>query len=139
MRLGFLNVGGWSLLNDENFGFRESIVLLNDCDIFRVCETFLSGNSKLELNGYKWIGNNRKQRHSRAKRGSGGVGFFVKMSFLNCFNYCILDDTYDDILWLKFWNSMSSFCVCVCYLPPDGSTRLNDAEHFYMTLTEQVS
>ena len=28
--------------------------------------------------------------------------------------------------------------MCVCYLPPDGSTRLNDAEHFYMSLTEQV-
>ena len=56
--------------------------------------------------------------------------FFVKMLFLNCFNYCVLDDIYDDIFWLKFWNSTSSFCVCVCYLPPDGSTRLNDAEHF---------
>ena len=42
------------------------------------------------------------------------------------------------ILWVKFWNNESSFCVCVCYLPPDGSTRLNDAEQFYTRLTEQV-
>ena len=63
---------------------------------------------------------------------------FIKMSFLNKFRYCILDDTYDDILWVKFWNADSSFCVCVCYLPPDGSTRTNDAEEFYRILTEQV-
>ena len=62
----------------------------------------------------------------------------MKTLLLNCFNYCILDDKFDDILWLKFWNPMSSFCVCVCYLPPDGKTRLNDAEQFYTTLTELV-
>ena len=111
---------------------------MNNCDIFAVCETFLSHNSDLELNGYKWVGNNRKIRHEKAKRGSGGVGMFIKMSFLNKFRYCILDDTYDDILWVKFWNADSSFCVCVCYLPPDGSTRTNDAEEFYRILTEQV-
>ena len=49
-----------------------------------------------------------------------------------------LDDIYNDILWVKFWNSNCSFCVCVCYVPPDGSTRLNDAEEFYTRLTEQV-
>ena len=33
---------------------------------------------------------------------------------------------------------MSSLCVCVCYLPPHGSSRINDAELFFTTLTEQV-
>ena len=54
------------------------------------------------------------------------------------YEYCVLDNAFDDILWVKFWNNESSFFVCVCYLPPDGSTRLNDAEQFYTRLTEQV-
>ena len=126
----FWNVGGWSKFNNDNFIFREDVILANDCDLFCVCETFLSHNEILKLNGYKSIGHNRKQRHSRAKRGSGGVGMFIKRSFLDSFRYeyCVLDNKYEDILWVKFWNNDSSFCVCVCYLPPDGSSRRNDAE-----------
>ena len=115
-----------------------NVVLSHDCEIFALCETFLSDDAVLEFNGYKWIGSNRKSRHIKAKRGSGGVGMFVKMTVLNHFQYCILDDTHDDILWVKFWNESTSFCICVCYLPPDGSTRQNDAEEFYTILTEQV-
>ena len=65
---------------------------------------------------------------------------FIKRSFLDSFQYeyCVLDTKYEDILWVKFWNNDSSFCVCVCYLPPDGSSRRNDAEEFYTRLTEQV-
>ena len=58
---------------------------------------------------------------------------FINMSLLNHFQYCILISTYEAILWVKFWNDSTSFCFCVCYLPPEGSTRLNDA-----VLTDQV-
>ena len=55
------------------------------------------------------------------------------------YEYCVLDNAFDDILSrVKFLNNESSFCVCVCYLPPDVSTRLNDAEQFYTRLTDQV-
>ncbi|VDI22790.1 Hypothetical predicted protein [Mytilus galloprovincialis] len=34
--------------------------------------------------------------------------------------------------------SIKTFCICVCYLPPKGSTRTNDPEQFYSDLTRQV-
>ena len=74
-------------LNSDNFIFRENVVLFNDCDIFSICETYLSDNAILELNDYKWIGHNKKQRH--AKRGSGGEGIFVTLSFFERYQYCV--------------------------------------------------
>ena len=58
-----------SAANDnDNFTFRENVILVNDCDLFAVCETFLSNNELLSLNGYMWVENNRKQRHSRESK-----------------------------------------------------------------------
>ena len=52
----------------------------------------------------------------------------------------MLDDATGDILWLKFSSSQDSenIVLCVCYLPPSESTRVNDSELFYATLLEHV-
>ena len=39
-----LGLLGWSKFNNDNFIFREDVILANDCDLFCVCETFLSHN-----------------------------------------------------------------------------------------------
>jgi hypothetical protein len=105
-----------------------------------VCETFLKNQDALLLQGYKWFGNNRCHIHVNARRGSGGVGMFVKQSFLNRYRVTVLDDSTEDILWVKFADGKSEdMCVCVCYLPPSNSTRTNDAEQFFTTLLDQVS
>ena len=41
MRIGCLNVGGWSLKDPENKLFREQTVIKSNCDVFCVVETFL--------------------------------------------------------------------------------------------------
>ena len=43
-----------------------------------ICETFLREDNEIHLEGYTWLGNNRKQISKRAIRGSGGVGLLVK-------------------------------------------------------------
>ena len=85
-----------------------------------------------------YIGKNRSDIHSNAKRGSGGVGIFIKQTFLNNYDFKILDDKNDDILWIKFWNGDDNLCICVCYLPPQGSSKDNCEESFFTLLTEQV-
>jgi len=109
--------------------------------VFGLCETFLRKDESLHLDGYTWYGKNRRYTNKRAKRGSGGVGAFIKNSVLEHFNVDILDSNTGDILWLK----LTSRCyidfkivLCVCYLPPVCSSRVNDAEQFFETLLEQL-
>ncbi|CAC5421808.1 unnamed protein product [Mytilus coruscus] len=84
------------------------------------------GNNKFDIEGYTFYGHNRLVKHHKAKRGSGDQ-YKVK----------ILDKSVEGILWLNFDNEQETFCVCVCYLPPRGSSRSNDPEQFYANLTNQ--
>ena len=77
------------------------VVIPSNCDIFCVVETFLKNTETLRIDGYTFYGHNRGDLHKRAKRGSGGVGIFVRNQLLNMFTVSILDDTVEDILWIK--------------------------------------
>ena len=90
-----------------------------DVDIMGIAETHLTSDTELELNGYKWFGNNRKHLHVRARTGSGGVGFFIKLSLFDTFDVSVLDDSVEGILWLNMNINVqdSDFChVCAIYL-----------------------
>ena len=93
MRLGCLNVGGWSLKDNENKLFREQTVIKSNCDVCCVVETFLKNKEVLQVEGYTFISHNRGHLHKKAKRGSGGVGVFVRNTLLNIFNVTVLDDS----------------------------------------------
>ena len=76
----------------------------------------------------------------RAKKGSGGVGCFVRNSITQIYNVSIIDETFEGILWLKFCprtNDKPFYC-CICYLPPSDSTRNIDPGEFYDTLLFQI-
>ncbi|CAC5398782.1 unnamed protein product [Mytilus coruscus] len=50
------------------------------------------------------------------------------------------DCSKEDILWIKLQEKGSTlcFCLCVCYLPPEGSSRWCDPETFFADLLYQV-
>ena len=75
-----------------------------------------------------------------SKDTSQTVDIFVKTEFLKVYKISILDDNKHDILWLKFLSERQTenIVLCVCYLPPSESTRLNDPELFYATLLEHL-
>ena len=54
------------------------------------------------LNGFHWFGNNRKNIHVRARKGSGGVGVFVKNELLCTFSIEIIEQSLEGIIALKF-------------------------------------
>ena len=62
-----------------------------------------------------------------------GVVFLVKNEILHDFNVITLDDSNDDILWLQLENIYDGFklIACVCYLPPENSSRQVDANTFF--------
>ena len=61
---------------------------------------------------------------------------------MNSFNVTVLDDTYEGILWLKLQridNEGDCFCIGVCYLPPENSTRAINVNEFFDTLIVKQS
>ena len=118
LTIGSWNVRGWGKgVNNE---LRKDILFALNLDILCVCETHLTGNENIIVDGYTWIGNNRKLIPNRARKGSGGVGILVKESLLSQYSISTLDDELDGILWVQFTgdSTRSDFAMCICYLPP---------------------
>ncbi len=69
-----------------------------------------------------------------------GVGFLIKDSLLDHVSASILDNSVEDVLWLQLRGTEVDFVynMCVCYLPPEGSSRHVDVEDFYDNLLCQV-
>ena len=86
-----------------------------------------------------WYGHNRKGKHEKARKGSGGVGILVKNSLLNYFKIEVIDKSVDGIIGLRFEkkNTMFSFIVFACYLSPEGSPWA-DPDIFFGHLISQV-
>ena len=71
VRLGVWNVRGWTKnKNDENYQFREHILRNTNIEILALIETFLKGEEKLCVDGYRFLGNNRQVQGQNARRGS---------------------------------------------------------------------
>ena len=120
---------------------RSPCINFADLQIIGLVQTHLTGNNDIILDGYRWFGNNRKSLHVNAKVGSGGVGFLVRNDILDSFNVSVLDDEYESILWLKLQSTESTndcFCICVCDLPPENSTRAVNVNEFFDTLITQI-
>jgi hypothetical protein len=85
--------------------YLELCVVNSDFDILSVVETYLWKRKVINVDGYKWFGNNRKDIHVNARKGSGGVGFLIKNDLLRYYRVKVLDDTEEGILWVKLVNS----------------------------------
>ena len=103
---------------------------------FRYAETHPTDNNILELDGYHWVGNNRKVLHKNARNGSVGVGFFILNDLFLNFDVSVLDDSNEGILWLKLSHKSRYVCIlpCVCFLPPENVSRFFDVSNFYDSL-----
>jgi hypothetical protein len=68
------------------------------------------------------------------------VGVFLKQQVIDSFHVEVLDDTYEDILWIKLKarNQQQALLFCVCYLAPSGSSRSVNAAEFMDTLLGQI-
>lgn len=85
------------------------------------------------MKDYTWFGNNRKNIHINAVKGSGGVGILIKSSVLEQYNISIVDKEYDGILCLKLVDKTTdyAFVLCACYLPPEHSIWGRDPDLYF--------
>ena len=141
MRFGFWNVRGWHTDHtSDNYQVRHKCIASLGLDIIGIAESHLVGSNVLSLPGFKWFGHNRSVIHPRARCGSGGVGLLVRDYLFNFYNVHVIDHTMEGALWIKFSavNAAVSFIICVCYLPPERSSRAVDAQYFYDELLRQL-
>ena len=105
LKIGCWNCRGWP--PDSNFRRR----VIQSLDL-----AFLRGNDELHLDGYTWLGNNRKELSKRAIRDSGGVGLFIRDSLFLNYSVGITDNKTEGILWALLLNQLDnqSITVCMC-------------------------
>jgi hypothetical protein len=98
------------------------------------------GNDIICVPGYTWMGHNRATVHIKACKGSGGVGFLIRNELHDSFDISVLDDSYEDILWITLTHRITREMIhtCVCYLAPHNSTRIVNANDFFDKLLTQV-
>jgi len=142
--IGCWNVNGFTqktVKAKASFGLRKDIISHLGFDILALSETHLKEDEQLNLPGYRWVGNNRHTLHSRAKKGSGGVGFLIKDDLLEHYDYEVLDKTYEDLLWIKLVNKKdkAGIYLCSCYLPPASSSRGNSSQQFFSQLSSDIN
>ena len=66
------------------------------------------------MNLFPFYVHNRKNIHKNAKRGSGGVGVFVENDIRETYSVIVLDNSVEDILWIKLSpENGENIVVCV--------------------------
>ncbi|MCG8113215.1 MAG: reverse transcriptase domain-containing protein [Candidatus Thiodiazotropha taylori] len=114
--------------------YPEFCEIINDYDIFCVCETKLDRYDVIELNGYKFISQCRKQKYIRK---SGGLGVFVRNNLSNYVS--LIESDSDYIMWLKIskvaFKTDEDIYVGVVYIPPNDS-RFNTADEINLLNVE---
>ena len=65
---------------------------------------------------------------------------FVRNEILQFYDVSVINSSIEDILWVQFRNKISSNCVniCVCYLSPEGSSRMVDPIEYFDHLLSQI-
>lgn len=142
LNIGQWNTNGWFVKdNDITLSARKLILSHMNFDIVCINESHLANGQCIAVDGYVWFGHNRTIIDRNAVRGSGGVGILVKQTLLRHFNVSVLDCTFEGILWLKLEHNADSentLLICSCYLPPERSSRGDNAQAFYDALLGQV-
>ena len=107
--------------------FPDFADLINKYDLFCVCETKLDKYDDINLPGYVFLSQCRKQKYIRK---SGGIGVFVKQSLSSLVSFVESDSDY--VLWLsiskKAYNTDEDIIVGAIYIPPNDSRFYNPVE-----------
>ncbi len=98
----------------DNFNLRQSCFNHVNVDILCVAESKRIGENNVDVNGFKWIGHNRLNRHRNAKMGSGEVGIFIRKTLYDCFKITVLDKAHEGIMWVKFGSKVDEFTFNLC-------------------------
>lgn len=116
--------------------FPEFSSLINNYDVFSISETKLDIFDLIELPGYTFFSQCRKQKY---KRKSGGIGVFVKQSLFP--HVSLIESDSDYVLWLsiskRVFNTDEDIYLGAIYIPPNDSRFYSpdEIENFEVEIT----
>ena len=97
--------------NSDKYKVRARSLLFCDLDIIAIAETHLCGDASPVLEGYTSFVHNCRHIH---KTGSGGLCVFIRTQLFTHFEVTVLDDSIEDILWVKLLHRETSPCYSIC-------------------------
>ena len=137
-----LTVCFWNIRGLYHYKLCKNICgsFLAEFDLILLCETWSENNNTFELDGCVYLDIYCNYKHRSARRGSGGIGIFVRNSmYRKGIELYRAND--DKIAWVKLKKKFLGFnkdiLLGMVYFPPENST-CNTVDVF-TTLLEEVS
>ena len=120
-----LRIVAWNCngLTQDKLGDKNFVNTIKSSDIAILSETWTCKDSDTEIDGYFCYNFNRKYRHRRAKRNSGGMAIFIRNEYRN--GITVVKNHFDTIIRMRidktFFSLESDLYLCGLYLWPDES------------------
>ena len=89
-------------------------------DIIFLYETMKLDTFDPQLEGYHYLHCQRKYKHPKARRPSGGIAVFIKLELYSS-KTIIIEKVNEHIIWLKIKRSQEEMYLGGAYIPPQGS------------------
>ena len=122
-----LTVMSWNIQGiGQKLELNEIRSLLLDYDIVFLFETMKLDTFDPQFEGYQYFHFQRKYKHPKARRPSGGIAVLIKSDIYEAKTITI-EKANENFIWLKIKVSMQEVFLGGVYIPPEGSTSyLND-------------
>ncbi|XP_077984642.1 uncharacterized protein LOC144439242 [Glandiceps talaboti] len=97
-------------------------------------ETWMTPQVNIDIPGFTYHINSRKQKHARAKRESGGLLVLIRDCLVKCID--IIENDVEDMIWMRLkagkCGLIQDVYICGIYVAPENSTiyRNRDQDQF---------
>ncbi len=133
LKLASWNTSGWS---GRNQAFRQEIIYRLSADVVFLGETKTTEDTKVDVEDYITIANNRVDIHYLATGGSGGTSFLIKREVLDEYSVTRLHYVLDGLLVIRLVNKKTDRNVTIAgvHLPPESSVHCIEPDDFFQHL-----
>ncbi|VDI29000.1 Hypothetical predicted protein [Mytilus galloprovincialis] len=134
-----LKIGLWNIqgLNQDKIKDPTFLNIISNMHLFSLIETWSDSGTTLNIPDYALICNSSRSKHKKARRNSGGIAIYAKLSLIK--GLTKLPNEHSDIQWVKlnhkFFNLPKDIYLAFIYFSPENSSgQPKDIEEMYSKL-----
>ena len=117
-----LKIISWNIQGiGQKLELEEIRNMFNCYDVIFLYETMKSDTFDPQMEGYHYFHYERKYRHPRARRPSGGIAVLIKSEIFDS-KAVAIEKANEHAIWLKIKGSTHEIIIGGVYIPPEGST-----------------
>ena len=126
---GFLKLMSWNIQGiGQKIELDEIRNMLNCYDIIFLYETMKLDTFDPQIEGYRYFHYQRKYKHPKARRPSGGIAVLIKSDIFDSKSVSI-EKANEHVIWLKITRSTHEIFIGGTYIPPEGSMTYLHNKH----------